>query len=82
MPVRRPKRKSKVDQTLTESRDATQNMVALLQDADSAGQKTMTMLHEQGEQLNRYSYVRYMDHIVSNTSLISFISEQKMGWTK
>ena len=57
MPVRRPKRKSKADQTLTESRDATQNMVALLQDADSAGQKTMTMLHEQGEQLNRYGSV-------------------------
>ena len=57
MPVRKPKRKSKVDKTLTESRDATQNMVALLQDADSAGQKTMTMLHEQGEQLNRIGFI-------------------------
>ena len=59
MPVRKPKRKSKADKTLTESRDATQNMVALLQDADSAGHKTMTMLHEQGEQLDRLGFQFY-----------------------
>ena len=56
MPVRKPKRKSKTDKTLTESRDATRSMVALLEDADSAGQKTMTALHEQGEQLNRQGF--------------------------
>ena len=59
MPIRKPKQKSKADKTLTESRDATQNMVALLQDADSAGQKTMTMLHEQGEQLDRLGFLLY-----------------------
>ena len=53
MPVRKAKKKTKADVVLTESRDATRNMVAMLAEADSAGQKTMTMLHEQGEQLNR-----------------------------
>ena len=56
MPIRKPKQKSKADKTLTESRDATQNMVALLKDTDSAGQKTMTMLHKQGEQLESLSF--------------------------
>ena len=56
MPIRKPKQKSKADKTLTESRDATQNMVALLQDADSAGQESITMLHEQGEQLESLGF--------------------------
>jgi len=64
MPVRKPKRKSKADKTLTASRDATQNMVALLQDADSAGQKTMTMLHEQGEQLDRLGFCNFSSVIL------------------
>ena len=55
MPVGKTKRKSQADKTLTESRDATQNMVALLKDADSAGQKTISM-HEQGEQLDRHGF--------------------------